>query len=363
MTKRSKQRASGAKQKASRASRSGKPSVAERTSGEQLGEATRGAKSAGDRFTWSDGGLLLLLIVWLHAFEAMLRSSGYAVVVAWLATSGALVATWLSARRRQGRTKRWAKVTASLVACAAAFSWVADAISDSKLAEWSSDEVLQMQSPEPHDTQGANQPPAGLKRLVCRSDLVVFGRPRSNVERYVGLVDDMIFSVPWEVLLERIPADFTEYATLVDPTLGELPANERPAALGRAFLQWQFPRQVLLIGLPDPNPLGSALWGCEYAKDLSTPGILVEDNRLGISGIYGVTPLFKALFDGELASRLRIYWSIVKYTFSPYDRRDLQQDPYFLLYRGEMTEFDRRVNELPHARREFLLKKRASMAP
>jgi len=34
-----------------------------------------------------------------------------------------------------------------------------------------------------------------------------------------------------------------------------------------------------------------------------------------------------------------------------------------LLYRGEMTEFDRRVNELPQARREFLLKKRASMAP
>lgn len=310
----------------------------------------------------ADAALGLLLAVWLHAFETMLRESGYAVMAAWLATSGALLATWLSARRRQqGRVPRWAKITASLVACVAAFSWAADAIADSKLAEWSSDEVLQAQSVEQHEAEATNIPPAGVQRLVCTRDLVVFGRPRSSVERYVGLVDDMILSMPWEGLLERIPADFADYAALVDPTLGKLPPAERPAAIGRAFLEWQFPRHVLLVALPDAHPLGSPLWGCDYATDLMTPGTLVEDNRLGVSGIYGVTPLLKGLIDGELASRLRSYWLIVKYTFSPYNRRDLQQDPYFLLIRGELTEFERHVNELPQARREFLLKKRASM--
>jgi hypothetical protein len=47
--------------------------------------------------------------------------------------------------------------------------------------------------------------------------------------------------------------------------------------------------------------------------------------------------------------------------FSPYDRRDLQQDPYFLLYRGELTEFERQVNTQTQARREFLLQQRAAL--
>ena len=350
-----------AKLKASSASSAAEANAAERAAPQAPGDAQPGAERASGRFTLSDGALVLLLFVWLHAFETMLRESGYAVVAAWLATSVALLAAWLSARRRrQGRSPGWAKISASLVACVAAFSWAAHAIARGQHVEWKSDDMPPSPASE-QEAAGASQPPAGVKRLLCRSDLVVFGRPRGDVERYVGLADDMIYSVPWETLLERIPADFAEYAALVDPTLGKLPPDERPAALGRAFLQWQFPRHVLLIALPDPNHLGSAVWGCDYAKDVMTPGILVEDNRLGVSGIYGVTPLFQALIDGELASRLRSYWLIVKYTFSPYDRRDLQQDPYFLLQRGEMTEFERHVNDLPQARRAFLLKKRASM--
>lgn len=190
---------------------------------------------------------------------------------------------------------------------------------------------------------------------------MVFGRPRSTLERYVGLADDMLYSVAWETLLERIPADFPQYATLVDPKLAQLPADRRPASLGLAFLQWQFPRHVLLVAFPHPNQLGSKVWGCDYATDSMDPGLLQEDNRLGETGIYGVEPLFKALKDGELTSRLRSYWLIVKYTFSPHDRRDLEHDPYFLLQRGEMTEFEKRVDDLPQARREFLLKKRASL--
>lgn len=318
--------------------------------------------SPGKSFTLGDGALVVLLVIWLHAFETMLDESGYAVVVAWLATSGALLATWLMARRRrQGRTPRWAKVIASLVACVAAFSWAAHAIANGHHAGWSADDMPRSPSSEQGDAEGANGPPAGVTQLLCRGDLVVFGKARSSVESYVGLVDDMIYSVPWETLLERIPADFAQYATLVDPTIGNLPAGERPAAIGRAFLQWQFPRHALWIALPEADPLGSQLWGCEYATDSMTPGVLLEDNRLGPAGIYGVTPLFKALIAGELASRLRSYWLIVKYTFSPHDRRDLQRDPYFLLYRGQLTEFDQQVKALPQARREFLLKKRSSM--
>lgn len=326
-------------------------------------EAPRDAtppERTGGGFAFGDLVLPLMLVAWLHAFETMLDDSGYGVVIAWLGTSGALFATWLSVRRRQGRAPRWAKITAGVVGVVAAFSWASNAIADGDHAEWPRDEALRLLSSEEHEAGGTSAPPAGVKQLICTSDLVVFGRPRSSVERYVGLADDMLYVVAWETLLERVPSDFAQYATLVDPTLGQLPADERNSALGLAFLQWQFPRHILLIAFPDPNQLGSKVWGCDYATDLMDPGLLHEDNRLGDTGIYGVEPLFKALKDGELTSRLHTYWLIVKYTFSPHDRRDLQQDPYFLLERGELTEFEKRVDDLPQARRDFLLKKRAS---
>ncbi len=141
-----------------------------------------------------------------------------------------------------------------------------------------------------------------------------------------------------------VPADFAAYAHLVDPGIQSLEGSADDL-----FLTWQYPRQrfALVDFTPDATEPRSA--------DVT---LAVEDNRSGERGIYAVRPFFQS-DHYDWSNRLSSYANLFRAILgkSPYCRTDLQDDPYFLILRGDRAGAHQRLASLPADRREFLQRK------
>lgn len=303
---------------------------------------------------WISFALLLALPLWLHTYEAAFwRLHLGAPLLAWLGVALG-IASWLRVlHRARAPELRWLHVALGLTIAIALFSTATFWVADGDQRHWPDEELRGLGS----GWQDLPVVPAGVEVLQCSPELVVFGRARGSVQRFVSTTSG---SSPLLLTPGLVPADFEAYAALVEPSLLLVDKAQRPYVIAEDFLRWQFPRHILLVLVPlaqEPSPgepSGDAaerrsVWGCNQAPASGAVIALEEDNRTGKSGVYPVHPLLK----GELSTRLTSYRNFLRYALiGPHDRDDLTDDPYFALLRH--GSLDDKLKLLPPERQAFL---------
>jgi hypothetical protein len=177
----------------------------------------------------------------------------------------------------------------------------------------------------------------GCKVLWKGNDQWLLGQPRTD---WLTCAYDIDASN----IISIVPADFEAYAHLVDPRF-----KGHQHGADNVFLTWQYPRQRFAI--------------VEFSPDATRPRsvqvrLALEDNRAGKRGIYAVEPFFRSdHYDWH--NRLRSYANLFRAIAgkSPHCRNDLQDDPYFLILRGDRARAQQSLASLPADRRDFLQRK------
>jgi hypothetical protein len=145
-----------------------------------------------------------------------------------------------------------------------------------------------------------------------------------------------------------LPKDFRAYWALIDTT-----GNNTPRKVTGDYYDWQYPDYHIHIYMPDlfcKNPEYPADTDEELAPCFTSYG--EKGRRRDIDAIGRV---FKASGGWPvLKDRLyKFYKAVEEYFFPTYVRRDLMNDPYFLIERGQYKEARAGLSKLPPNRRAF----------
>jgi hypothetical protein len=299
---------------------------------------------------WISLGLLFALPLWLHSYEAAFwRLHLGWQLFQWLGISLGIV-SWLRVLRRARASElRWLGGAVGFWIAVGLLSTATFCVADGDQRHWPIEDISALSL----GYQELAVVPVGVEVLQCSPELVVFGRARGNVERFVSTTsaDSPLLLTPG-----LIPADFEAYAQLVEPGLRAQNAEQRRYVVAEDFLRWQFPRHIMLVMVPEANATERRVaWGCTQVPTTGTVITLEEDNRTGSDGVYPTDPLLGEAVRGGFSGRLASYGNLLRYAFiGPHDRRDLVDDPYFALIRHSSLDCRGLGDSLPPPRRAFL---------
>lgn len=292
--------------------------------------------------------LLLALPLWLHTYEAAFwRLHLGGELLGWLGVSFGFVAWLRVLHLARAPELRWLNVALGLTIAIGLLSTATFWVAAGDQRHWPSDEISALTS----GWEDLPVVPAGVEVLQCSPELVVFGRARGSVQRFVSTTSGIS---RLELTPGLVPVDFEAYALLVEPSLHSPDEAQRRHVIAEDFLRWQFPRHILLALVPKEDaPERRSVWGCSQAPVSGEVITLEEDYRTGESGVYPVRPLLNELARGELSGRFASYRNLLRYALlGPHDRGDLTDDPYFALVHHDVL--GGKINLLPPERQAFL---------
>ncbi|WP_108867996.1 hypothetical protein [Aquimarina aquimarini] len=193
----------------------------------------------------------------------------------------------------------------------------------------------------------------GLK-LLDTSKAFVVGKYKKRIRSFgsggMGIKSFHLTYEQQDMIYEKklVPKDFRAYWALVDTT-----GNNTPRKVTGDYYDWQYPDYYIYIYMPDlfcKNPEYPADTDEELAPCFTSYGEKGRSRRIAAIG-----RVFKASGGWPvLQDRLyKYYKAIEEYFFPTYVRRDLMNDPYFLIERGQYKEARAGLSKLPPNRRAF----------
>ncbi|WP_103867328.1 hypothetical protein [Aquimarina sp. I32.4] len=193
----------------------------------------------------------------------------------------------------------------------------------------------------------------GLNLLDTNNNIFVVGKLKKRLRTLEALrankLSNLSFDQQFDIYAEHIlPMDFKNYWSLIDET-----GNNTSERLLSDYYEWQYPDYQIYIHIPDlvcANPKYPAYSEEELTSCFTSYGEKGRDRSIDAIG-----RVFKASGGWPvLQDRLHKYYkAIEEYFFPTYVRRDLINDPYFLIERGQYKEARAGLSKLPPNRRAF----------
>jgi hypothetical protein len=189
--------------------------------------------------------------------------------------------------------------------------------------------------------------------LLDTTNAFVVGKYKKRIRPFgggMGIKNTSLTYDQQDIIYEKklLPEDFRAYWAMIDTT-----GNTTARKVAGDYYDWQYPDYQIYIYIPSlfcANPKYPA-----YSEEELTPcftSYMEEGRRRDIDAIGRV---FKASGGWPvLKDRLyKFYKAVEEYFFPTYVRRDLMNDPYFLIERGQYKEARAGLSKLPPNRRAF----------
>jgi hypothetical protein len=192
----------------------------------------------------------------------------------------------------------------------------------------------------------------GLSLLDTTKAFVV-GKFKKKIRTLEALrgnkLSNLSFDQQFDIYTKHIlPIDFKNYWSLVDET-----GNNTSERILSDYYEWQYPDYHIYIYIPDLFCANSKYPA--YSEEELTPCFISYGEKGRRRDIDAIGRVFKASGGWPvLKDRLyKFYKAVEEYFFPTYVRRDLMNDPYFLIERGQYKEARAGLPNLPPDRRAF----------